>query len=419
MKTLKYLKLFLMVAAVASLAGCWDQKELDQKAYVIGIGMDKHEIESKVKITYLIANPEVGSQQSGGGGSNEPSKEIISFMADDFITARNTANAIVAKEISYDLLRVVIVSEDLAEKPDFIRYMYSAAKDREIKRSAQLIVSKESAEDFIMNNEPKLETRPHKYFELMIDRGQETGMIPNADLNGFFSIAESDADLFLAIYATVEKADTKPKMTDDDIFAGEIEMAGETNNAQFIGSAVFMEGKMIGKLTGEETRISSLLDNTWDTEDILTTFKDPFDERFRISARLSQKQGNRFKLIKKTAYGRPEIQISVPLFIEVLTDPSMVNYANNKRKVSQLKEAMTKMVEQKMTEFITMTQEEFKGETFKLSIPMRKEFSTLREFRDFDWMKSYPHADVKVKVEIQFGEFGRQTKLPNMHELRD
>ena len=93
MTTLKYIKLLIIIAATVSMAGCWDQKELEQKAYVIGIGLDKHELESKVKVTYMIANPEVGSQQSGGAGSNEPSKEIVSFIAADFITARNTANA--------------------------------------------------------------------------------------------------------------------------------------------------------------------------------------------------------------------------------------------------------------------------------------------------------------------------------------
>ena len=169
----KFIKLFLVFAAAISMTGCWDQKELDQKAYVIGIGLDTHEAEGKVKITYLIANPEVGTQQSGGG-SNEPPQEIVSFVADDFISSRNTANAIVAKAISYDLLQVFIVSEELAKNPDFIRWMYSAAKDREIKRSAQLVVSKEAAEQFIASNKPKLETRPHKYFKLMIDRGQET-----------------------------------------------------------------------------------------------------------------------------------------------------------------------------------------------------------------------------------------------------
>lgn len=418
MRPLKNLvKISLLMGIVLTISGCWDQKELDQKAYVIGIGLDQHEAEGKVKVTYLIANPEVGSQQSGGG-TNEPAQEIITLTADDFISSRNTANTVVSKEISYDLLRVIIVSEDLAKESNFIRWIYSAAKDREIKRSTQLIVTKEDAAQFIANNKPKLETRPHKYFEFMINRGQETGMIPDTDLNEFFRVTESDADLFLAIYATTEKEETdRSNMSDDDFMAGEIQIEGQTNDAQFIGSGVFKEGIMIGKITGEETRISSLLDDTWDIEDFKTTFKDPFDDRYRISARISKKSNNQFHF--KQQFGRPVIEIRVPLYIEVLSDPSMINYAKNKSKVDELKKSLTETIEQKMTQYITRTQKEFKGEPFHLSIPIRKEFGTLREFREFDWMKSYPEAEVKVNVDIRFGEFGRQTKLPKLEEVRD
>lgn len=252
----------------------------------------------------------------------------------------------------------------------------------------------------------------------MIERGQETGMIPEADLNSFFRVTESDADLFLAIYATTKKVEKdEMETTDDDLMAGEIQVKGTTNNAQFMGSAVFKEGMMIGKITGEETRISSLLDNTWTTEDILTAVQDPFDERYKLSLRISQKKSNKFKLI--TGNGRPTIEIEVPLFIEVYSDPSMTNYAKNRDKVKKLKKSLTAAIGKNFTDFIVYSQEELKGDTFDLSIPMRKEFATLREFREFDWMHTYPDAVVKVNVSIRFGEFGRQTKLPDLEEVRD
>ena len=243
-------------------------------------------------------------------------------------------------------------------------------------------------------------------------------MIPKADFNSFFRVTESDADLYLAIYATTKKiAKDETQKSDDDLLAGEIQIEGTTNNAQFIGSAVFKEGKMIGKITGEETRLSSLLDNTWVTEDILTAIKDPFDERYKLSIRISQRKKNKFKLIQGN--GRPVIEIDVPLFIEVLSDPSMVNYAKNTEKVKELKKSLTAAIDKNMTDFIAYGQEEFKGNTFDLSIPMRKEFATLREFRKFDWMHTYPDAKVKVNVDIRFGEFGRQSKLPSLEEVRD
>jgi len=99
MKMLKNsVKLLFICMLINILAGCWDQKELDQKAYVIAIGLDEAEQKGKVKVTYLIANPEVGSQQSGGG-TNEPTPGLVSIIGDDFISSRNTAHSIVGKKI--------------------------------------------------------------------------------------------------------------------------------------------------------------------------------------------------------------------------------------------------------------------------------------------------------------------------------
>ena len=56
----------------------------------------------------------------GGGGSIEKPKEIITFDANDFITAKGTANAVVSRDISYDLLKIIVVSEELAKDQSFL-----------------------------------------------------------------------------------------------------------------------------------------------------------------------------------------------------------------------------------------------------------------------------------------------------------
>ena len=84
-KTKIVCKSLLLLATVFLLTGCWDREELEDNAYVIGLGLDHSEkLKIKIKVTMLIANPEVGSVQ-GGGGSTEKPREIISFDANDFI----------------------------------------------------------------------------------------------------------------------------------------------------------------------------------------------------------------------------------------------------------------------------------------------------------------------------------------------
>ena len=74
-----------------------------------------------------------------------------------------------------------------AKEKQFIRWIYDATKDREIRRDNFFIVTKEKASKFFEKNNPKFETRINKYFEVILNRGIETGMIPESDLHQLLS----------------------------------------------------------------------------------------------------------------------------------------------------------------------------------------------------------------------------------------
>jgi spore germination protein KC len=418
LKLTRICKICLLSFLLLNLAGCWDQKGLDRQVFVIGIGLDKAEEKGKVNVTYLVANPEVGSSQTGGS-SNEPALMTITMRASDFISMRNNANTVIAREISYDLLSVIFVSEEFAQEEEFIRFLYSAEKDREIKRDVNLVVTKEKAKEFFKKNKPKFLQRPHKFYEFMIERGVEIGVIPDSELHHFFRVTEEDANLFLSAYATTEisKRDDEFRVNENDALAGDLSVAGEVNNAQFLGSAVFLEGKMIGTMTGVETRIVMLLHDAITVPDILTVFQDPFTENYQLTVRLMQQKKSTVKMDLKAK--PPRIHVTLPLTVDILTDPGMENPVENKAKIEKLRKALEKDMESKIMEVVQLSQEEFKAEPFGWSLHARKQFKTLREYMDYDWMKTYPDMKVKVDVELRFGKFGRQPKTPGYKGVRD
>jgi spore germination protein KC len=141
--------LFLVI--VCLLTGCWDREEIEDKAYVIGLGLDHSEHKGKIKVTMLLANPEVGSLQ-GGGGSTEKPREIVSFDANDFIAAKATGNSIISRDISYELLKIIVVSEEYAQDKEFITKFYDVLKDKDIRLNSYLAISKEKASEYFINN---------------------------------------------------------------------------------------------------------------------------------------------------------------------------------------------------------------------------------------------------------------------------
>lgn len=277
-KTKIVYKIVLLLTLLCMLTGCWDRTELESRAYVIGLGLDLSKHEGKIKVTMLIANPEVGSVQ-GGGGSTEKPREIITFDANDINTAKAMANAIISRDISYELLKVILVSEEFSKSPKLLPTLYDVSKEKEIRIDSYLAVCKENAYEYLLQNRPRMETRPHKYFQFMINHGIENGLIPDSTIFRFFQVLERGTDLPLVMYTTAQRQKNPPIKGNERYIAGEVNASGEMDDTQFMGSAVFKNGVMIGKLTGQDTRTINILDDTTNMKDILANIPDPFSDK--------------------------------------------------------------------------------------------------------------------------------------------
>lgn len=413
-KIIKVCRLFVFMILICSMTGCWDREELEENAYVIGLGLDRSKFDGKVKVTMLIANPEVGSIQ-GGGGSTEKPREIISFDANDFIAAKATANSVISRDISYELLKVIIVSEEFAKDQNFVPVIFDTLKDKEIRTDSYLAVCKEKAFEYFNKNKPRMETRPHKYFQFMIEHGIDNGLIPDSTLFRYFSAMDRGTDLFIAMYTTTEREKNPQFKGEDQYTAGQLNVSGDLDNTQFTGSAVFRNGVMVDRLNGLETRIVNILDDTTDIKDIIVNLPDPFSNNTRqMAARIMKTKNNKIKM--NIRGDRSKIEITVPLKVVIMSNPSMVNYAKDPKKEKILKEHLQKNTRSLFEELLNKTQTELKGSPYPLSVYARKHFKTYQEFEQFNWAKSYPKAEITVKPDIKIIDFGAQKKVLNNKE---
>jgi spore germination protein KC len=400
----------LFLVMVCLLTGCSDREELEDRSYVIGLGIDKSEHKGKIKVTMLLANPEVGSMQ-GGGGSTEKPREIITFNVNDFIAAKGTANSIISRKINYDFLKIIIVSEKYAMDKNFPTTISDTQKDKEIRMNTYLAVSKENASDFFVENKPKMETRPHKYFQYMVDHGIENGMIPDSTLFRYFKTLERGTDLYLAMYTTAIKSKKTKYKSEDEYMAGQEDATGELDDTQFIGSAVFKNGVMTNKLTGQETRIVNILDDTTDIKDILIDIPDPFSNKGgQFAARIMKRENNKVKM-KNLKGTKPQMIITIPLKVEIMTNPSMVSYTSEKNR-QILKKQVISFLKVMNENLFKKSQTKLKGVPYPLSLYARPYFLTIKEFEKFNWGKSFIRADIIVKPEIEIIDYGKQSKKP-------
>jgi hypothetical protein len=252
----------------------------------------------------------------------------------------------------------------------------------------------------------------------MIERSMETGLVPESTINRLLAITDGDADVFLAIYGDVNKNSERNKFKEEDHYtAGEVPKKNG-NPIQIMGSAVIKEGKMIGTLTGEETRCALLLDNTSKVEDMFVSYRDPLKKKYKIAARLKKKLNTNVKIIKRN--GPIQINVKVPVEIEILSVPSFINYADNLKNQKILKKTIEKTLEEHMMEVVEKSQKEFKTDAFYWSLYARPLFFTVKEYEDWDWNhKRYPFADINIKVDAEITGFGKQMKESEMQKVRD
>lgn len=406
--------LLIILVSTIMIAGCWDRNDLEELAYIIAIGIDKSESHGMMKITYQIANPEASGMANGAAA--EDASDIITVDAPDFISARDLLVSFVSREANFTHMKVLVVSEEIARGEELVDYIKPAVRDREFDRKITFIVCREKAADYIRSNDPTLETRPHKFFELMTDRWEETGLIPDSTLNEYLHRLEEDAGLFLATYSTAEKIETEKNGMEDEYTAGQVEKEGG-NPVQTIGSAVIKEGKMIGTLTGEETRIALVLRPYIEVGTMVVTYDDPLAEGKHITARVYSEE--RTKVSINTDQEHPVVNVEIPIILEILTITSHIDYIQDLEKQDLLKRHIEEKYLEVAGKFIKKTQQQFQADPFRWSLIARKNFLTLQEYWDYAWMNTYPNAEVNLDVNVEIREYGKQLRPPNIELIKD
>lgn len=385
-----------------TLTGCWDRDEIEEEAFVVAIGLDESESGKGLLITYQIANPQSGIPNTGG--RKEKSSVVTTFNAPNFLTARDLSNAYIARKINFSHAKTIVISEALAQKKEGYKYLTAGLRDSGIRRDIKLIVSREKASEFINNNNPMLETRPHKFYDLIAGRWKETGLVPFSNMMKFIQKFEKKEDGFLAIYASTKQYKENTEGNEDDYLPGEINRQGGANPAELIGSAVFKNGLMVGSLTGEETRMAMILRQRTETKFMRSTYLDPVNPEYRVAAKLNKHVSTKVRV--HTKKDPLVIDVHIPLHFEIHGIPSGVNYVTNKENQELLRKEIKTDLEEKFYTLIKKSQEEFKVNLFNWSHVARKKFLTLPEYKAFNLSEKYTEAEVNVNVEVTFSGFG-------------
>lgn len=242
----------LLIALVPGLflTGCWDSDDIEHRAVVLGISIDKADDseeeahdqitglgnqfpkpkEGLIRLSAQIAVPgriPLGPQTGGAGADQEPTWliSVVGYTIDDAISVMQQE---IADRLFFGHLRIIVISEEVA-KEGVTRFNDYLRRNPEIRRTAWMVTSKGEARH-ILKVAPKLERVPTLYLSAMVENAVVLGKFPEDFIGLFWSKLQSKGQ---------------------DTFLPYLELKKE-ENIQIAGLSYFKDDKMIGKIVPVE-----------------------------------------------------------------------------------------------------------------------------------------------------------------------
>lgn len=210
--------------------GCWSSRELTDLAVVMGVGLDASDQPGRILVTAQTAKAaDMGKPQEGGGPAYW---NIIESGPDPLSTLRGMADT-AGRQLYLSHNQILIFGRELAETGVQSQLDYFL-RDRESRTNVWVAVADGKAAE-LLSFSPKAEQLPARQLAGQIKSKQDTGAWPAVDLLEFANHLMERS-----------RAPLAPLIS----FVGE----EEEKAARIVGTAVFREDKMVGALTGSETR---------------------------------------------------------------------------------------------------------------------------------------------------------------------
>lgn len=404
--------IIFVIAIALNLSGCWDKVEINNRAFVLAIAVDKfdyREVEEKKRqqelekekaqeeggqtsgeksridlpqdsprnrIVLTIVFPNVGLLTGKGGLIPEEMKFPLSIVGPNLYEASRDISTRLNKEIFFGHTKAVLVGQDLArDRQLFLETLDELARDHEISRKVYFAIVEGKAKD-VLFLKPKVEPIIGTYIEEIFEDRDETARFLGRRLG----------DILRYLHETGNAL--APRLV-----PGEEEL-------KVAGSCVIKDYRLVGHLGEIETRAVQWIDNkveggviTVDVEGISVPFEVTQANRdFKISI---DKKGNIHLNVKLEAEGNIQGHRLMARG-EVMDDGYIrkVQKAVSQKLVSECSAVMDKM------------QHQFGVDVWGIADNIRKFHPDLWEKIKGKWDEVFPEIKVTFSTEIYIRRIG-------------
>ena len=368
-------RLALLLAAALALAGCWDQREIEERTSVVAIGIDRDEDDPKlISVSVQIPIPIKIAGSSGGGGSGDPVR-VMSASGRTLIEAFNILQRRVNQQLFYGHTRIIAIGEEMA-KSGLSDAMDAFRRDPQIRRLLWPIVVKGKAVE-LLRSKPELEQIPTVFMMSLIQNGAQTGRIPDVNLGKFYINLSSPSEHPFLNY-----------------------MEAGATGVKWSGIAVFKGDRMIGVLDDQATWSFMRIVERQNGGPIVFPFQGD-DERLLSFTTDTTKAEESYRLEN----GRVRAKFVVSVEGDLIAKSFDTDFSDP-RQISELERAASEYLEEEARKLLATLQREYDADIFGVGSKLRAYHPGIwKQVRDTDY---FANADIVVEYDVKLRRTGME-----------
>lgn len=400
----KIISLFLiLILSLFFLSGCYDARGVETFAYAVAIGFDKGE-NNILKLSIQFASS--GESGKGGSSSQYTDTTVSTVECTTLDSGINLINSYMSKQVNLSHCKIIVFSEEIA-KDGIADYISTLKNNTEIRPDCNIIVSRCDASDFLNASSPGLEVLSARYYELVLNSSEYTGYTENITLYSFFFSYSNNYAEPVAILGGINSKNTHKQdkaasyvNIDGNYKADETPIKDKTS-LENMGLAVFKRDKLVGELTGIDSLCHLLVTNKFNSASI--TIPSPFEQNSIIDLYISKNKNstNTVELVN----GYPYIKCYINIDGAVLSASENFDFTKEEN-FDLLNEYAKSYLEEKITSYLYKTAKDFNSDIVGFGRKLSKNYLTISEFEDVDWLNLYKNSffEVNVKVNVRHAQ---------------
>ncbi|MHB1421205.1 MAG: Ger(x)C family spore germination protein, partial [Bacillota bacterium] len=263
MKKIRAVALFLLLVLLAMvISGCWDLRELETDAMIVGIGIDKgpgDELTLSVEQAMPTSVGGGGASAGGGGGGMIMTSRLVHRARGKILTeARDRLETVLVRQLFFGYTGVIVVGEEAARE-DMDRIIAFIYRSPLIRRSAFILITPGKASDVLATLHPHESTASEIIRNLLTETDQ-TGVAFPVRVGELFEILAIPGIEPVATRVTVSAEQTTPSSpgeadhTDKGMQNEASDLPSKTGQHKIEGMAVFKGDRLVGWLDKDESR---------------------------------------------------------------------------------------------------------------------------------------------------------------------